>query len=277
MFRNDFLISALCRGCTVDSLLGVRTVASFHMRLRQRVFYFIMARKNFYNENELIFESKPISRLFSDKTGITFGMLTVLGYAGKSESNHSKWYCRCTCGRVSKIAGSSLIAGSSKTCGVCRLPELGELHSTHGHTRWYKTSPTYKTWQCMISRCTNPNNPNYPNYGGRGITVCGRWRKFDTFLKDMGCKPIGMTIDRYPDNNGGYHPSNCRWATKKEQARNRRSNNLISFNGQCKPIEQWSEELNINRVTLWHRIFKHKWPLEKAFNTPVARKRSDSQ
>jgi len=120
----------------------------------------------------------------------------------------------------------------------------------------------------MKSRCVNRNDPAYYKYGGRGITICERWLKFEDFLTDMGDRPEGLSLDRI-DNNGNYEPGNCRWATRKEQANNRRNSLKITFNHKTQTLAQWSQELNIKFTTLWARINKHKWSVEKAFTTPV--------
>lgn len=124
----------------------------------------------------------------------------------------------------------------------------------------------YQSWVGIKDRCLNPNHKSWHNYGGRGIKICKRWRhSFKNFLDDMGPKPSARhTIDRYPDKNGHYEPNNCRWATHKEQARNRRDNVLLTFKGQTKCLQEWSEELGIGLGTLCHRLYVLKQPVSQA-------------
>src|SRR5262249_18282820 len=117
--------------------------------------------------------------------------------------------------------------------------------------------------------CTNKKCVDYPNYGGRGIMVCDRWHTFDNFLADMGEKPAAKSIDRI-DNNKGYSPENCRWATLIEQANNKRSNVRLTFNGRTQSIKQWAMETGIPYKTLYYRIRYSSWPVEEALSTPVA-------
>jgi hypothetical protein len=124
---------------------------------------------------------------------------------------------------------------------------------------------TYKAWQNMKTRCLNQNRESYPGYGGRGITICDRWiSSFAAFLEDMGERPPGMMIDRI-DNNGNYEPGNCRWATNKEQANNRRSTLKITFKGITRSAAQWGEELGLSRSLISGRLRKG-WPIEKALS-----------
>jgi len=120
----------------------------------------------------------------------------------------------------------------------------------------------------MVTRCTNPNYPRFADYGGRGITVCDRWLRFEGFLEDMGERPKGTTINR-KHNNLGYCPENCEWATVKEQANNQRSNRLLTHNGRTQTMAQWAEELGMSYDTLRGRLDKLNWSLEKALATPV--------
>ena len=117
----------------------------------------------------------------------------------------------------------------------------------------------------MIQRCINPNDKKYPLYGSRGIRVCKQWEKFENFLKDMGECPSGYSIDR-TDNNKGYNKENCRWATPKEQARNRRNNHMISYNEKTQCLAAWTEETGIASSLISWRI-KNGWSTEKALTT----------
>jgi hypothetical protein len=133
---------------------------------------------------------------------------------------------------------------------------------THGHSLVGKVSPTYKTWLRMKERCYNPHKDKYKYYGGRGIKVCARWSKFENFLADMGEKPAGLTLDRV-DNDGDYKPSNCRWATLKEQARNKRNNHFLTFRGETRTLTEWARTLKIPQPTLSRRLIDG-WRVEDA-------------
>jgi len=120
----------------------------------------------------------------------------------------------------------------------------------------------------MLSRCTSPTKREFPDYGGRGITVCVRWMEFPNFLADMGERPAGMTLDRI-DNDKGYEPGNCRWATPKEQSRNTRANRMVEAFGRTQCLAAWAEECGLKWWTLYARLFVYRWPVEDALTRPV--------
>lgn len=132
---------------------------------------------------------------------------------------------------------------------------------THGMAH----TTEYNIWISMRDRCCNCKDEHFPDYGGRGIRVCERWRKFENFYADMGPRPsTGHSIER-KDNDGNYEPSNCVWATKKEQARNKRTTVRITFDGQTRPLAEWAEFLGLNYDLLRQRIYRDKLPPELAF------------
>lgn len=130
-----------------------------------------------------------------------------------------------------------------------------------------KDNPIYAVWLTMRRRCDSPNVPCYHLYGGRGIKVCKRWEQFSNFVEDMGERPHGAQIDRI-DNDGDYEPSNCKWSTRKEQCRNRKTNKIITINGVSKCLADWVLESPVSKNTILSRIYNLQWDVEKAIFTP---------
>ena len=125
----------------------------------------------------------------------------------------------------------------------------------------------HRTWANMIQRCTNPNNTGWSRYGGRGITVCERWRDFMKFAEDVGVRPsTSHTLER-KDNDGPYCPENIRWATRKEQSQNMRSNHYLEHNGMRLPVSEWARRLGVSYVCILYRI-KRGWSVEDAVTLP---------
>jgi hypothetical protein len=142
------------------------------------------------------------------------------------------------------------------------------MFKLHGHTTHTGSSPTYKSWHMMKQRCCNPNNAQYHDYGGRGITMCSRWMSFENFLADMGERPDGTSIER-KDNNIGYYPDNCCWATKSAQQRNRRANRYLELDGRRMILVDWAAELDITPHALIGRL-NRGWTMQAALTTPAA-------
>lgn len=146
---------------------------------------------------------------------------------------------------------------------------------THGYSTG-GPSRTYTSWVQMWQRCANPKAPNFPRYGGKGIMVCPRWWEFENFLADMGDRPEGKSLDRFPDKNGNYGPGNCRWATAKEQSANRnpspKRKPLITFNGESHSLADWGLVLGGKRSFIANRL-NRGMSVEQALATPRLKQR----
>lgn len=192
--------------------------------------------------------------------GQVFGKLTVLSDAGRNKHSNTIVLVQCECGAKKVMLYCPIFRGKHKTCGCSRFK--------HGHAPLGKPTREYRTYLQMIGRCYNPKNKNYHRYGGRGIWVCNEWKdSFLRFLKDMGPKPKGMTLDRI-NNDGEYSKKNCRWATPRTQCNNRRSNRYIKFRGKTKTLMEWARKFDLATNTLRFRIVKG-WATHDAFTRPV--------
>jgi len=181
-----------------------------------------------------------------------------------------KLVCRCDCGTTHTATAPHLVDGDTRSCGCLRRDRSAEVHTTHGEASVRRgASAEYKIWSGIIRRCTNPNEKCYSRYGGRGVSVCDRWRSYECFLEDMGRRPSSLhSIDRI-DPSGNYEPSNCRWATSLEQGRNRTGLTYITIGNETLPIWQWSERSGVPIKIISQRLIRDGWSPDRAvFSEP---------
>ena len=190
-----------------------------------------------------------ITRQGKDITNVRFGDLVAIKLVEPKVSacgnKYRQWLCRCDCGKEKIILQSNLMGGHTKSCG-CK-----EHLRSHGMSR----DRIYTTWHAMKARCTNPNLPVYKHYGGRGISYCKEWEKFELFYK--WAKQSGyeenLTLERI-DVNKGYEPSNCTWIPLSKQSLNKRNNVFVTANGETHTISEWSRITQISYTTLFNRV-----------------------
>lgn len=203
----------------------------------------------------------------SDYIGNRYGNLIVIGRDSLvSHKNANRWLFLCDCGTQFSAVPSRVLSGHTKSCGC--------LKATRTMTHGCNGDEFYPTWWGMMRRCYNKSAHNFQRYGGRGIDVCAEWHDPKVFIawarKTAGHKQKGLTLDR-KNNSLGYSPENCCWATYKQQARNRRSNRILSIGGVEKPFSEWCEHYGIDPAVVRERI-KLGWSEEDAISIPVQSK-----
>lgn len=191
-------------------------------------------------------------------------------YIAPSGYRHKAVVCRCElCGTIKTVMVSNL--PRTKSCGCAKLQFIREANSTHGESK----TRLYRIWSLMKDRCTNPNAEHYDLYGGRGIAVCDEWLQYEPFREwalSNGYRKE-LSIDRI-DNDKGYEPSNCRWATQLEQANNKRTNIVIAQNGETKTLGEWAAQLGMEPRALWWRLYNDGWSEADAVSVPKGMRRS---
>lgn len=203
------------------------------------------------------------SATMKDISGHQYNHLKAIRYSHANSKGRTCWVFECDCGTVVTRVASKVTCGHTQSCGCLVGRLLRARNTVHG---CWKT-PTYEIWKGMIRRCYHPSHRDYKNYGAKGIGVCVRWKQFSNFLKDMGERPKGLSIDRI-DNSGDYCPENCRWATSLQQNHNRRNNVNLTFNGQTMCVSQWARILKIPSNVLYYRLNLRHWEVNRVLTEP---------
>lgn len=205
-----------------------------------------------------------------DRTGERFGRLVITRFIRVDKNWNYIWECKCDCGNIINVRYNNLLNDSTKSCGCLKRERTIERSTKHGLSGGQGNyTRLYRIWLNMRRRCNNRRDQDYPYYGGRGIKVCKEWDNYAAF-HDWAMKngyADHLTLDRI-NNNGDYCPENCRWATRKEQARNTRQNHFITFNGKTMTIAEWAEYLGVSSTVLRTRLYRG-WPIERALTRPV--------
>lgn len=197
-----------------------------------------------------------------------FGMLIVLSFEGRGRSGdgNSYWNCKCDCGGSSRSTGYNLKKGNTRSCGCQIKVRLKRANLKHGLTG----CPEYRTWSGMMTRCYNEKELAYKHYGGRGIEVSERWRGddgFENFFADMGKRPSPRHSIERERVNGNYEPGNCRWATREEQANNKRNTMRVMHKGKLTPLKAACSDIGVEYKFVRLRMMRGM-PFEEAVSKP---------
>lgn len=210
-----------------------------------------------------------------NRTGERFGRLVVVRFVGTGKNWVGIWGCICDCGNIVNVQYNNLYSGTTKSCGCLKREKTIKRSTKHGLTGGHgHYTRLYRIWLNMRRRCLSEKSQDYHHYGGRGIGICKEWNDYTTFHSWANANGYteNLTLERI-DNNSNYEPSNCCWATRKEQSRNTRQNHLITFDGKTKTLAEWAEDIGISCTVLRMR-FHRGWPVEKAFTAPVRKTKS---
>lgn len=191
-----------------------------------------------------------------DITGCRFERLLAIKEIGVDSNKKIIWECRCDCGKIIQTTSNQLRQGRTKSCGCYNADMIKTRSLKHGCARINRKTREFIIWKGIKQRCINKNNRDYKKYGAKGIGVCPRWlNSFENFLKDMGLAPTAKhSIDRYPNGDGNYEPTNSRWATPQEQANNKNSNHILTFKEESDTLANWARKTDLKYFTLKQAI-----------------------
>ena len=204
-------------------------------------------------------------------TGLRFNNLVAVRFDHRDErvtGGQHYWLFRCDCGNEIILRKNSVTSNNTTCCPECSRRRRAEQNTKHGGVG----SRLYREWAGIIQRCTNPNDSSWERYGANGVSVCDEWRDFTVFRDWAVANGYDdtLTIDRI-DASGNYEPSNCRWASVREQANNKKKTIYIEYDGETLPLSYWAERFSIQYHTLYDRIYRYGWGVKKAFTTQVRR------
>jgi hypothetical protein len=219
-------------------------------------------------------KTHPYGNRFRDLTNQQFGRLTAKRVK-EPIMRRAVWECLCHCGSITFVLGTGLTSGKTRSCGCLHREVAVTSNTTHG----MRKSSEYVVWDGMRARCFRQSSPRYEKYGGRGITVCSRWMKFENFYADMGPRPsLKHQLNRI-NNDGNYEPGNCEWVPHQKQQRNTSRSRWLTFQERTLTMAEWADITGFSQDVIQQRLDKYHWPIERALTEPlrkVSRRKSST-